>query len=181
LQGKKLLANVLYGIYKRKLMKKILIGSVHSGFSRKGQSLVEFALTLPIFLVVVFGAIDMARYYHTQEQMTHIIRSALRKAVVYRTDDSTNTLTRREYFIQEAEKATVNLSLVMPPTNPGSASASDSIVMDPSNCGEHDQDVTVTIQKSFTFVTPFINEIAQGAGASYPYTMKVVIKSRVEP
>jgi Flp pilus assembly protein TadG len=148
----------------------------------RGQSLVEFALTLPVFLLVVFGAIDMARYYNTQEQMTHVIRSALRKAVVYRTDDSSNTLTRREYFIQQAQAANgKGMALVLPPTNPNSASSTDSIIMNPANCGDHDQDVTVTIQKSFRFITPFLNEIAAGAGGSYPYTMKVTIKSRVEP
>lgn len=167
---------------RRKVMRGVFAYRKGTPRPTRGQSLVEFAFTLPVFLLVVFGAIDMARYYHTQEQMTHIIRSGLRKAVVYRTDDASNTLTRREYFLQEVQTANANnMALTLPPTNPNSASSSDSIIMSPADCGGHDDDVSVTIQKSFKFITPFLNEIAAGAGGSYPYMMKVTIKSRVEP
>ena len=40
----------------------------------KGQSLVEFALILPLLLVLVFGAIDFGRLFYTKTVLTNAAR-----------------------------------------------------------------------------------------------------------
>jgi Flp pilus assembly protein TadG len=46
----------------------------------RGQSLVEFALVLPLFLVLVFGVIDGGRAIFAFNQMSQITRSVARAA-----------------------------------------------------------------------------------------------------
>ncbi len=46
----------------------------------RGQSLVEFALVLPLFLVLVFGVIDGGRAIFAYNQMSQIARSVARTA-----------------------------------------------------------------------------------------------------
>lgn len=48
----------------------------------RGQSLVEFALVLPIFLLLLFGLIDMARYVYLNSTLSQAAREAARVAAV---------------------------------------------------------------------------------------------------
>ena len=47
-----------------------------------GQSLVEFALVLPIFLLLLFGLIDMGRYVYLNSTLSQAAREAARVAAV---------------------------------------------------------------------------------------------------
>jgi Flp pilus assembly protein TadG len=53
----------------------------------KGQTLVEFALVIPLLLLLVFGIIEFGRVYHAQLVVTSAAREGARKATV--DDDST--------------------------------------------------------------------------------------------
>jgi len=48
---------------------------------RRGQSLTEFALVLPLFLLVVMGTIDFAGYFASRLSVENAARSAVRFAV----------------------------------------------------------------------------------------------------
>lgn len=50
--------------------------------TRRGQTLVEFALVLPIFLLLVFGLIDMGRFVYMNSTMSQAAREATRVAAV---------------------------------------------------------------------------------------------------
>ena len=50
--------------------------------SRRGQSLVEFGLILPIFLLLVFGIIDFGRAVFAYSTLNNAAREAARVAVV---------------------------------------------------------------------------------------------------
>ena len=50
--------------------------------SEKGQSLVEFALVLPIFIFLVFGIIEFGRLWETVNIMTSAAREGARAAAV---------------------------------------------------------------------------------------------------
>lgn len=50
--------------------------------SRSGQTLVEFALVLPIFLLLVFGLIDMGRFVYMSSAVSQAAREATRVAAV---------------------------------------------------------------------------------------------------
>ena len=49
--------------------------------SRRGQGLLEFALLLPLLVLIVFGAIDLARAYHAQVTITNASREGARLAM----------------------------------------------------------------------------------------------------
>lgn len=49
---------------------------------RRGQTLVEFALVLPVFLLIVFGLIDMGRYVYLTSSLSQAAREGARVAAV---------------------------------------------------------------------------------------------------
>lgn len=48
----------------------------------RGQALVEFALVIPLFLLLVFAIVDMARYVYTANALSNMAREAARVAGV---------------------------------------------------------------------------------------------------
>lgn len=50
--------------------------------SRRGQSLVEFALALPLFLLIVFGAVDVGRYVYGHSTLSQAAREGARVGAV---------------------------------------------------------------------------------------------------
>lgn len=55
---------------------------VQAGRKAHGQSLVEFALVLPIFLLLIFGLIDMGRFVYMNSTISQAAREATRVAAV---------------------------------------------------------------------------------------------------
>ncbi len=53
---------------------------------RSGQSLVEFALVLPLLLIIVFGLIDFARAWSASHAVADAAREGLRMVVVHDPD-----------------------------------------------------------------------------------------------
>lgn len=54
----------------------------------KGQGLVEFALVLPLFLVLLFGIVEFGRAWMTKNIITGAAREAVRRYVVAPYDNS---------------------------------------------------------------------------------------------
>ena len=50
--------------------------------NRKGQALIEFALVLPILLLVVVGMLEFARAWNLHQVMTDAVREGARRAVL---------------------------------------------------------------------------------------------------
>jgi len=50
--------------------------------------MIEFALLIPLLVLIVFGAIDLARAYHAQVTLTNASREAVRYASAVGLDDS---------------------------------------------------------------------------------------------
>jgi len=57
----------------------------HAGRSRRGQSLVEFALIIPIFILVVMGIFDLGRGVYAFNTANNAAREAARLAIVDQT------------------------------------------------------------------------------------------------
>jgi len=54
----------------------------------RGAALVEFALVLPILLVILLGILDFGLYYYNDLQLTHVARDAARYLSVGKVDDA---------------------------------------------------------------------------------------------
>ena len=55
----------------------------------KGQSVVEFALVLPLFLFIMFGIIYTGMMFHDYSTLSNIARACTREAAVSATDNYT--------------------------------------------------------------------------------------------
>jgi Flp pilus assembly protein TadG len=59
--------------------------------SERGAAAVEFALVVPVLLLLLLGIIEFGRAYNTQISLTHAARETARYMVIY--DNGTNSAT----------------------------------------------------------------------------------------
>jgi uncharacterized protein (UPF0333 family) len=121
--------------------------------SQKGQSLVEFALVLPLLVVLLFGIMDFGRVFHAYLTIDHAGREAARAASIGK-DDTTvkNTAVNDATGIGlTVDRVGVTPALRTSGTN-----------------------VTVTITYPITFLTPLIGNIVG------PITLEDTTVMRVE-
>jgi len=78
--------------------------------NQSGQAVVEFALVIPLLLVLIIGAVELSRAWNTQQVITNTAREALRAAVV---DDPT--------FTQDAMNARIDEQLSLAALDPSRA------------------------------------------------------------
>jgi Flp pilus assembly protein TadG len=75
----------------------------------RGQALVEFALVLPLLLLVVLGIADFGRALGYKDDMTHLANQAARYAAVNKSPDPSNPI--GPYIIGTAPTGLQNLGL----------------------------------------------------------------------
>ncbi len=127
-----------------------------------GQSAVEFALVVPLFLFLLFGMIDYARYYLVEQTMSHTLRKAARFASTGKTmedpDNSGTQLSRRDsiiLFARESKPGNISLKTT---TNNSQDDSADNFKLDPYDGGDGGEFLTLTIEQDFKFITPFVSE-----------------------
>lgn len=98
----------------------------------RGQSVIEFALILPLMLLILFGITEFGRCWMTQNILTSAAREGCRLAIV--TAPDVNAVTARVFEVCAA--AGVNPSAV--------------VVQGPG--GDPERRVTVTVQTDFTVI-----------------------------
>lgn len=78
--------------------------------ARHGQSLVEFAMVVPLFFLLVFGITDFGRLFYIHETLQHALREAGRFAVTGQNlTVGTNVYSRVESIRAVAQKYAVGL------------------------------------------------------------------------
>jgi len=141
---------------------------------KRGQSVVEFALVVPIFLFLIFGIIDFTRYYMTEQAMSHTLRSTARFASTGKTlDDPENPgqqLSRKNSIIKYTEdlfgvgsgdQKITDVTGVDGESSYDEATGeyiSPYIKLDPEDGGSGGDFLTITFEQDFTFITPFITD-----------------------
>lgn len=69
-----------------------------------GAAMVEFALVLPVLLLLIIGMIDFGFYFYNDLQLSHAVRDAARQASVAKTgdyDDATEIIRNVRLFPPE--------------------------------------------------------------------------------
>lgn len=123
--------------------------------SEKGQSLVEFALMLPLLIVILFGIIDFGRVFNAYLTINHASREAARAASIGK-DDTTIKNT--------AVNDAANISLT-----------ADQVGINfPTGDRSSGNDAKITITYPITFLTPVIGNIVG------PIKLKATTIMRVE-
>jgi Flp pilus assembly protein TadG len=83
------------------------------GGERRGQSLVETALTFVLFMMLVFGILDFARLFYVHLTMQHALRVAGRYAATgnHQTAADGSTTSRTNSIVRVAQNAAMGLPL----------------------------------------------------------------------
>ncbi len=105
--------------------------------NESGAALVEFALVLPLLLVLVFGIIDFGLYFYNDLQLTHVARDAARFASVG--------------DVAGANAAIVGATLI--------STSIDSSSVDPASTGSP---ATVTLTATYSTLTPLPRFVGMG-------------------
>ncbi|MEH7112643.1 TadE family protein [Neobacillus niacini] len=122
--------------------------------SESGQSLVEFALILPLLILLLFGIVDFGRTFHAYLTIDHAGREAARAASIGKDDTQV--------------KSTAVTDAV------GIGLTTDRVVISPTGTRVSGDDVSITITYPITFLTPVIGSIVG------PITLKDTTVMRVE-
>ncbi|MGE5329037.1 MAG: TadE family protein [Deltaproteobacteria bacterium] len=106
----------------------------------KGQALVEMALVLPIFLMLIMGMIEFGRIFNAYLIVTNASREGARIAVVGGTDtDVDNSITNTTNTLRQ-EALTINVTPTQSSRNRGAQ-------------------VTVTVHYNLEMICPIISSI----------------------
>jgi Flp pilus assembly protein TadG len=98
----------------------------------RGAAAVEFALVLPILLVVLLGIIDFGLYFYNDLQLTHVARDAARYL-------SVNDVAEADATIDAGAGRLVSASITSRSVAPGATQGGES---------------TVTLEATYDFLTP---------------------------
>jgi Flp pilus assembly protein TadG len=131
-----------------------------------GQALVEFALVIPLFLLVLFGIVDMARFVYNSNALNETAREAARQGTVARRPADCAGLGRVEcvqilvqHRITGVAVATSDITVVCFRVPNNGTLPSDGA--QPDTCGTEWQGgdlVRVQITTPFSLITPFIDQ-----------------------
>jgi Flp pilus assembly protein TadG len=113
-----------------------------TGSADEGQALLEFALVMPLLLILVVGVIEFGRAWNMQQIITDAAREGARKAVIF-----------DEAVTQTDVRNTVKTALAGGRINPNTAT----ITTNGWDGGRGDPaTITVSVPYRFTFFGPLI-------------------------
>ena len=152
--------------------KPYLGGKAHQRYWRKtnqtrvsGQELVEFALVLPLLLLVVIGVMDLGRAFHASITVANSSRAGARYAVSFGHTDNGATVTPiggeiRARIIQEAANSGITVDPLL-----------IDIDCSPISCDKGTGSIIVTIDYNFPFL--FNSIIGTGIDMTHSTEMKI--------
>jgi Flp pilus assembly protein TadG len=114
--------------------------------SARGQSLVEFAITLPILLLIMVGILDLGRVYFAYISLTNAAREGARWGAAHPTDNSgivTHATNEVDGNIVKPTDLTINVTCN--PCTPG-----------PSDTPGINNPIVVNVTYSFHLITTYI-------------------------
>jgi hypothetical protein len=148
---------------------RVAIAAVkESGKGCRGATMVEFAMVLPVFVLLLFGIIEFGRYFFVQHTLQFATREGTRLALVGRTlvDADGNPLSRAASIIKEIRD---NASLAINPAEisisifPITAAYSDPDRWEEmQNAGDPGAFMRVRTRHTYRFFTPLIGNFFTG-------------------
>ena len=111
---------------------------------QSGQEAVEFAILLPVLILIVFGVLDLGRAFHAAIVITNAARVGARYAMEYPSD----TAGIKAATQSEAEGSGIDLTDLIVPTDPVISTIE---VTCPDTCGKG-RAIRVTIAYTFTLI-----------------------------
>lgn len=125
----------------------------------RGQALVEFALVVPLFLLMLFAIVDFSRYVYSNNSLNEVAREAARQGTVALRPALCNGLTRT-ICVQTLVKSRVTavaIKLSDVTVSCQRLNSSGALIACPATWQANDL-VTVTIQTNLGLITPLIGQ-----------------------
>ena len=119
-----------------------------------GQSLVEFALVLPVLLLLLFGIIEFALIFHADLVLSHSAREGVRKGSIYASSVS------NEDLYNKVENGVYNSS---PSLDHKKLNINISFEKKSNNVNRGD-DIVVELEYKSRFFTPLMNMFSSDDG-----------------
>lgn len=119
---------------------KLLWSWVFMVKSQKGQATVELALSITVFVFLLFAVIDFGRFFHTYLTLDHTSREAARSASVGKSDSDIKLVIDKVSSSLNTDEILVNISPAKTSRTKGSY-------------------VTVHLEYPFSFSVPIFKEI----------------------
>jgi len=131
--------------------------------NEKGAAVVEFAVVLPLLLMVLFGIIEFGLLLYNKAMITNASREAARAGIVYDTDPATGNLNR----LSEAEMRTIvnaycqNYLITFSSTPQTVETTTTPAAPETMASGEY-LTVTVTYHYDYLLMPAFLSDLAGG-------------------
>ncbi len=138
----------------------------------RGAALVEFALTLPLLLVVIAGIVDFGFVFQRYEVITNAAREGARLASLpdYQTDTTMIQTRVRSYVQQGLSLSNGALNTVMPASNVVVTNTPFTVSTGAATYTVQASTVTVTYNHSFLLLQPILGLINKSWGSSIALT-----------
>lgn len=152
--------------------------------TQKGQGLVEFALMLPIVLLMLFGLIEMARLVQAYVTIEHAAREGARYAITGQSITGV-AADRPDSIVTKTRAATAGL-IVAPSTDtaavePGAAANYLDVSVNPTNGGSANSVITVTVAYNYSPLIPVgFNGVVLLPGVLTLQARAVMITERID-
>ena len=132
----------------------------------KGTTVVEFAMVLPMCLLLLFAVIEFGHYFFVQHTLQYATREGTRLGLVGATlnDPSGNPMTRQASIIQTIKDHAAlavdpgALQVSIFPVDPGTGYSDPANWQNMTNPGTGGQYMRVRVQYTLTFLTPLIGQ-----------------------
>src|SRR5262245_1235700 len=135
-----------------------------------GQSLVEFALVLPIFLLLFFAVVDLGSAVFTFNSLTNAAREGARLAIV--NQDTASIIARAETQVSVAEINAPNVSInFYQQANDGTADTSSTCSPAAVGCL-----AVVSFESTYRPLTPIIGNILFKNGVTFTATSILTVE-----
>ena len=138
----------------------------HVKRARRGQALVEFALIVPIFVLLLMGILDLGRAVYYSSTLSNSAREAARLGIV---DQTCSHITDRA----RGAAVGVTLTSVTVTWNDGAGTTTRSCQPSISGTARYGDRVVVTVRYDYTAATPIIGNIVGTIGMQGTSTFPV--------
>lgn len=144
-------------------------------YRQRGQSLLEFALVAPLFLLLVCALLDFGRLFYVEMDLQNAVRQAGRYASTGNhlpdPNNPGNNLSRVQSIIQTATNNASGLNV--------SSIQVSSLLGGPGNAGGPGDTVTISMTDNLQLITPLIAHFF--TSGIYTFTVSVSFKNEPFP
>jgi Flp pilus assembly protein TadG len=121
---------------------------------QQGQTLIEFAIVLPVLLLIVFVIFDLGRAIYTYSMLTNAAREGARYASVASTASTTDIQQHTLEFASGVDVQITNITVDKNNVN--------IVEVENNSIYRDDINVIVTINYNFVPITPYVSRLLNG-------------------